>query len=207
MLAARMLTAAAGRSGSAYANTSVLDVSQVPAHAMYYDGTGGGPIAAMDATLGVPTFATSQTYQNCVVLTALPTASVFRITADLELVSDAAGYEHMGLWPSDGNNWEGYRAAHLNNTGSPTYLFSKWTSATQASAETSVNITLDTDPAWSVGSRGLWVLTRDASGVFSLSVDGQHVFSVTDTTYAQLRPGLHLYGCEIALYGLTYEYN
>lgn len=120
--------------------------------------------------------------------------AVLDYTAEVTLLTDAIGYQHLGLAVQADDSTSimtGYRIAHLNNTGTPKWLVSRWSGGTERAA------LVDTDAAgaWPVGTtRTLRVRIDNATGEGTFWVDGAQTLTWTDTSFAAGRPGGFVYG-------------
>lgn len=118
--------------------------------------------------------------------------------ADLELLSDPSGRKHPGIWlVQDGALAYGYRIAHLDGS----WKFSKWSGW---QGESAITVTLNSNPSFDVGERHRIKVSK-AGELFTVYVDDVLLFTATDFSYSNLRPGVFLYGCTVRVHALSYQ--
>lgn len=133
-------------------------------------------------------------------LTAFPLMSEMDFTADIEYVADydLLNQRGIGMWLTGPNAPEGYNITHVvNNTnGNNEWKFIRWTSAWTRTDSVKASL-----PFYNVGDRMRFrVVWSASSGVFNFYVNDVLIFTHTDTTYKQLRPGVFFYRSKIRLH-------
>lgn len=143
----------------------------------------------------------NQTYWD---LTTFPLMSEMDFTADIEYVADydpaLGGYQQrgVGFWLTGPNAPEGFNITHVQNgaTGANEWKFIRWTSIWGRTDSLKAST-----PNYTVGDRARFRVTWFAStGVFNFYLNDVLVFTHTDTTYKQLRPGIFFFRSKVRVH-------
>lgn len=181
--------------------------TQIPSSYGLIRSSGGtGQAASFDASTGAMFLDanSSGTYQNYYEITSLPFFYDLDFEVDMECVLDAYTFKHFGLWLPSTTQPSGYRIAHgLQTTQAYPWEFSRWPSGSWTS-DVKLTPGNNSNPSMNLNERRrLRVTWSAADGIFRFYVDGALIYTVTDTTYKQLRPGIFFYQCKLRIHEIT----
>lgn len=126
-------------------------------------------------------------------LTSLPLFYDFDFEVDMEILTDAYGFLHSGIWmTSESGPVVGYRFATKVGQN-PEWYMSKFPNSNWT-GETILNTSILSNPSLNINERRrIRVVWSSAGGIFNFYVDGVLVLTQTDSTYKQLRPGIFFF--------------
>lgn len=126
-------------------------------------------------------------------LTSLPLFYDFDFEVDMEILTDAYGFLHSGIWmTSESGPVVGYRFARKVGQ-KPAWYMSKFPNSNWT-GEIVLNTSILSNPSLNINERRrIRVVWSSATGIFNFYVDGVLVLTQTDSTYKQLRPGIFFF--------------
>lgn len=144
----------------------------------------GSPTISWDSTNFALTVAgsTVQNFMSWDEWGSFATGTVFEM--DFVFLADSAGRLHQGMFLSNDVAGTGIRIAHLDTK----WTFSEWNAGTESPAVEYADIPIV------VGGTYTLSVTWGAGNVFSVSLGGVFIGTITVATFSALRPGVFCYG-------------